>query len=48
MLIGFKPDYVVIGEDAESKDVKDVVIAIYNKVLSKTKNYRALLGPDLL
>jgi len=48
MLIGFKPDYVVIGEDSERKDVKDVVIAIYNKVLSKTKSYKALLGPDLL
>lgn len=48
MLIGFKPDYVVIGDDVEKKDVSDVVIAIYDKVLSKTKNYRALLGPDLL
>ncbi|NMB96201.1 MAG: sigma-E processing peptidase SpoIIGA [Clostridiaceae bacterium] len=48
MLIGFKPDYVVIGDDVERKSIRDVVIAIYNKVLSRTKNYRALLGPDLL
>ena len=41
MLIGFKPDY---GE----KGISDVVIAIYNKVLAKGKNYKALLGPDLL
>ena len=48
MLIGFKPDYVVIGEENKEKGISDVVIAIYNKVLSKGKNYKALLGPDLL
>ena len=48
MLIGFKPDYVVIGEDSGEKGISDVVIAIYNKVLAKGKNYKALLGPDLL
>jgi len=48
MLIGFKPDYVVIGEHTDKKGVSDVIIAIYNKVLSKGKDYKALLGPDLL
>lgn len=50
MLIGFKPDYVVIGDDSDSgkKGITDVVIAIYNKVLSKGKDYKALLGPELL
>jgi len=48
MLIGFKPDYVEIGDDDEKKGISDVVIGIYNNVLSKGEHYKALLSPDLL
>ncbi len=48
MLIGFKPDYIVIGENDDKKGVKDVVVGIYNKNLSKDEKYKALLGPDLV
>jgi stage II sporulation protein GA (sporulation sigma-E factor processing peptidase) len=48
MLLGFKPDYLEIGEDGEIKSVKDVIIAIYNKSLSSNQSYRALLNPELI
>jgi stage II sporulation protein GA (sporulation sigma-E factor processing peptidase) len=48
MLIGFKPDYIEIGEDESKRDINDVIIGIYNRVLSKNSNYNALLGPELI
>jgi len=48
MLIGFKPDYIEIGDKSDKKGVTDVIIGIYNKALSKSESYNALLGPDLV
>ncbi|KAB3538578.1 sigma-E processing peptidase SpoIIGA [Alkaliphilus pronyensis] len=48
MLVGFKPDGVVIEHESEIKNINDIIIAIYSKKLSKTGNYRALLHPDLI
>jgi len=48
MLVGFKPDSVSIEKDSETKSVKDIIIAIYSKKLSKNGDYRALLHPDLV
>lgn len=48
MLIGFKPDYVEIDTDNEKKGLKDVIIGIYNRTLSKNEDYTALLSPDLV
>ncbi len=48
MLLGFKPDLVVIGEDEEKKNIKNVIVGIYNKSLSNNEKYKALLGPDLV
>lgn len=49
MLIGFKPDYIEIdGEDERRKGIKDVIVGIYNKTLSRNRSYQALLSPDLL
>lgn len=48
MLIGFKPDAINIGDKAIEGDVKDIIIAIYNKRLSKDGEYSALLHPDVL
>jgi len=47
MLIGFKPDYIEIGGQ-ERKGIKDVIIGIYNRALSKDENYKALLSPELI
>jgi stage II sporulation protein GA (sporulation sigma-E factor processing peptidase) len=48
MLVGFKPDSVYIEKDAETKSIKDIIIAIYSKKLSKNGDYKALLHPDLV
>lgn len=48
MLIGFKPDYIEIGEEEGRKGISDVIVGIYNKSLSKDKLYKALLGPELV
>lgn len=48
MLIGFKPDYIEIGEKEEKKGIDNVVVGIYNRALSKNENYKALLSPELI
>lgn len=48
MLIGFKPDYIIVGDDNNQKGVKDVIIGIYNKNLSNNQKYTALLGSELV
>jgi stage II sporulation protein GA (sporulation sigma-E factor processing peptidase) len=49
MLIGFRPDYVEIGDDnRRKKSISSVIIGIYNHTLSKEKYYGALLSPDLI
>lgn len=48
MLIGFKPDYIEIGEETEKRGISNVIIGIYNKALSKNERYKALLGPELV
>ncbi|SCX88159.1 sigma-E processing peptidase SpoIIGA [Alkaliphilus peptidifermentans] len=48
MLVGFKPDGVIIEKDSQIKNINDIIIAIYSKKLSKTGDYRALLHPDLV
>jgi stage II sporulation protein GA (sporulation sigma-E factor processing peptidase) len=48
MLIGFKPDFIEIGEEEEKRGVKNVIVGIYNRSLSRDENYRALLGPELV
>ncbi len=47
MLIGFKPDFIEIGENENKKGVNNVVVGIYNKALSKNERYMALLSPEL-
>ena len=48
MLIGFKPDYIEIGEEEEKRDIKNVIVGIYNRSLSRNEKYKALLGPELV
>ncbi|NLM04587.1 MAG: sigma-E processing peptidase SpoIIGA [Clostridiales bacterium] len=44
LLLAFKPDYVHI----DNENIKNIIIAIYNKKLSRAGEYRALLHPDLI
>ena len=48
MLIGFKPDFIEIGEGEERRDTKNVIVGIYNRSLSRNEKYKALLGPELV
>jgi len=49
MLPGFKPDYIEIDDKGqEKKDVKDVIVCLYDKQLSEDNKYSALLAPELV
>ncbi|MDF2986911.1 MAG: sigma-E processing peptidase SpoIIGA [Eubacterium sp.] len=48
MLIGFKPDFIEVGEEEEKRDIKNVIVGIYNRSLSRNEKYKALLGPELV
>lgn len=48
MLIGFKPDEVLIYEVENIKHLKDIIIGIYNKKLSKDETYSALMHPEVI
>lgn len=48
ILLGFKVDKIVIEFDGKYLTNENVVIGIYDKVLSKNNEYSALIGLDLL
>ena len=48
MLIGFKPDEIEIIEDNRKRDIKDIIVGIYNHKLSKNDRYNALLNPEII
>ncbi len=48
MLIGFKPDFIEIGGDEDKRDIKNVIVGIYNRSLSRNEKYKALLGPEFV
>lgn len=48
ILLGIKADEVEVIEEDEIKKVDKVIIGIYNKVLSKRGDYKALLGINII
>ncbi|WP_422444238.1 sigma-E processing peptidase SpoIIGA [Thermoanaerobacterium sp. DL9XJH110] len=48
MMVGFKPDLVVINFNNRVFEIKNAVIGIYQRVLSPDGAYCALLNPDIL
>lgn len=48
MLIGFKPDFVQVSVNEAQKNIREVVVGIYNRSLSRNDSYKALLGPELI
>jgi stage II sporulation protein GA (sporulation sigma-E factor processing peptidase) len=48
MLLGFKPDKVLVSEKEGEKIVNDSIIALYNKELSNGQGYKALLSFEFL
>lgn len=48
MLLGIKSEKVKIMQEEQEKTIKNVIIGIYNKSLTKKGEYRALMGIELL
>jgi len=48
MLIGFRPDRIEIELKNGKKDFEEVVVGIYNRILSGDESYRALLSLELV
>ena len=46
LLIGFRPDLVEIGDD--KRRATNVIVGIYKNTLSKSMEFQALLGPQLI
>ncbi len=47
ILLGIKPDKVVVTTDETEETIRQVIIGIYTKELSKRREYSALLGLDI-
>lgn len=48
MLLGFKPDEVQLVENNKKQNIKNIIVGIYNKKLSNSGEYSALIHPDVL
>jgi len=48
LLIGFKPDGIRIEDNSGKNFIRDIIVAIYNKKLSRDGEYSALLHPEIL
>lgn len=48
MLLGFKPDEIQLIENNRQQNVKNIIIGIYNRKLSNSGEYSALIHPDIL
>ncbi len=48
LLLGIKADKVTVKYDEQERLLKNVVLGVYEEKLSKTNNYHALIGLDLL
>lgn len=48
MLVGFRPDNVVVHGNDSIRETKEIIIGIYNKKLSNSGDYKALLHPDII
>ncbi|CAK9331126.1 sigma-E processing peptidase SpoIIGA [Thermoanaerobacter kivui] len=46
MMVGFRPDKLVIEE--EKKEIRDVIIGVYQSKLNKYGDYAALIAPEIL
>lgn len=47
LLLGFKADKIITYIDTNEEEIKNVIIGIYDKKLSKSGKYNALLGLDV-
>lgn len=48
MLVGFKPDNVVVNFEEMKKKIDNIIVGIYDKNLSKTGEYKGLVGINVI
>lgn len=48
MLLGIKADKIIIKNEEETRKIEKIILAIYNKSLTKRGEYRALLGINII
>ncbi|MGI5838421.1 MAG: sigma-E processing peptidase SpoIIGA [bacterium] len=48
MLLGFRPDRLEVEQHSRTAVIRDVIVCIYNRRLSGSGNYTALLNPAIL
>lgn len=48
ILIGFKPDYIIVSHESEKKRYDDLIIGIYNGKLSVDEDYNGLLNLEII
>ncbi|MDO5556829.1 MAG: sigma-E processing peptidase SpoIIGA [Clostridia bacterium] len=48
ILLGFRVDKIVLKGEYSNEEIKDVVVAIYNKSFTKNNKYNALIGMDVI
>ncbi len=48
LMIGFRPDSFNIEYDNKKQNIKELIIGIYNRKLSRNGEYNALIHPDIL
>ena len=48
MLLGFRPDWIVVRDHGEVYEQGEAIIAVHNKLLSPYGTYQGLAHPDLL
>lgn len=48
LLLGIKPDYIIVKQDEQEIYHQNVIIGIYDKNLSRNNEYNALIGLELL
>ncbi|MGF7185058.1 stage II sporulation protein GA (sporulation sigma-E factor processing peptidase) [Desulfitispora alkaliphila] len=47
MLLGFKPDWIIIRDEKNYKRTKDVVVCVFKRRLCSEGSYNALLHPEI-
>lgn len=48
LLLGIKADKVIVDIDIGEKEIKNIIVGIYDKKLSQTNKYNALIGLDII
>ncbi len=48
LLLGFRPDYILVNYEEEDIKISNIIVGIYEKNITKNEAYSALIGLDIL